>query len=154
MTAARRAIGAAALAIAAAAAATAMTPSPVMTQGQRGAEPADPDQPFVEALRREDPAIADRYVALRNARQDAITALRRAEEQYSAAGAELRRIFLPQLLQARRNYAQTSLALFDFADERDRRIVAKYQEEMTRINAALEERKKLRAEFEKLLKGE
>jgi len=76
-----------------------------------GADDAAREQAFVEALRREDAAVADRYVALRDARAQAIAELRKVEAQYNAAGPELRGLFVRGLVQARKKYAETSLAL-------------------------------------------
>jgi len=109
------------------------------------------EQAFVETLRREDPAVADRYVALRDARAQAIAELRKVETQYNAAGPELRGLFARPLLQARRKYAETSLALLDFYDARDREALTRYREEIGKIDAAVEARRKTRAELEKLL---
>ena len=109
------------------------------------------EQAFVEALRREDPASAERYVALRDARTEAIAELRRIETQYNAAGTELRGLFTRPLLQARKKYAETSLALLDFFDERDRATVKRYQAEIEKITALGEERTRTRAELQKLL---
>lgn len=116
----------------------------------RPTDDAQREQAFVDALRREDSASADRYVALRDARAEAIAELRRIETQYNAAGAELRAVFTRSLLQARRKYAETSLALLDFYDERDRATVKRYQGEIERINALSEERSRMRADLEKL----
>ena len=91
---------------------------------------------------------------LRDARSEAIAQLKEAEGQYAAAGVELRPVVLPRLKHARARYAESSLALLDFFDSRDQRARANYQSEIGRINAALEERKRARAEFEKLLRGE
>ena len=66
---------------------------------------------FVEALRREDPGGAERYLALRDACGQAIAELQRVQAQYSAAGSELRLIFLRQLRDAQRQVAESSLAL-------------------------------------------
>jgi len=114
----------------------------------------DAERSFVEALRRSDPPAAERYVTLRDAREQAIAALQRAEAQYGAAGAELRPVFLPRVRQARRSYAQSSLALLDFLDARDRQTVTGYAEAIQRINALLEERRRTRAELQKLLVDE
>ena len=112
------------------------------------------ERAFVEALRREDPGTADRYVALRDARVQASTDLQRVQGQYNAAGVELRPVFVGQLRQARAKYAQSSLALLEFLDARDRRLVAGYQDAITRINAVLEEHARMRAELAKLLETE
>ena len=117
----------------------------------RVADDPQREQAFVEALRREDPASADRYVALRDARTEAIAELRRIETQYNAAGTELRGLFTRPLLQARKKYAETSLALLDFFDERDRATVKRYQAEIEKITALGEERTRARAELQKLL---
>ena len=109
------------------------------------------ERAFVESMRREDPAAADRYVALRDARAQALAELRKVEAQYNAAGPGLQGIFARSLVQARKKYAETSLALIDFYDARDREAVSKYQEEIGRINAFIEERKKTREELQKLL---
>jgi hypothetical protein len=117
----------------------------------RPADDAERERTFVEALRREDAATADRYLALRDARAEAIAELRRVEAQVNAAGPDLRGLFTRSLVQARRKYAETSLALLDFYDARDRAAIQRYQDEMDRITAASEERRKTRAELEKLL---
>jgi hypothetical protein len=119
----------------------------------RGDE-AERERAFVEAMRREDPAAADRFVALRDARAQALAELRKIESQYNAAGSGVQGVFVRSLLQARKKYAETSLALLDFFDARDREVVARYQDEIGKINAIIEERKKTRAEFEKLLTPE
>lgn len=110
------------------------------------------EQAFVEALRREDPADSERYVKLRDARGHAQRELQRVEAQYRAAGVELRPVFLGQLTQAQRTYAASSLALLDFLDDRDRRAIVKYREEIDRIDAVLEQHRNVRAELEKLLR--
>src|SRR5262249_28992690 len=117
-------------------------------QAQGGDESA-----FVEALRREDPASAERYVALRDARSKAIAELERVRDQYGAVGAELRSVALPRLRQAQRNYAESTIALLEFLDARDRRLVATYQDQITRINKALEDRARKREEMQRLLQG-
>jgi len=114
----------------------------------------DSERAFVESLRRIDPTTAERYVALRDAREQAIAELRRVEAQYAAAGRELRPVFLPQLQEARRNYAARSLALLDFLDARDRQALTAHQDAIDRINGLLEERRRSRAQLEKLLKDE
>lgn len=117
----------------------------------RSAEETERERAIVEALRREDPAEADRYVALSDARAQAIANLRRVEAQYNAAGPELRSAFAAPLRRAQRTYAETSLALLDFFDTRERRAIARYQEEIQRINTLLEDRQRARAELQKLL---
>ena len=116
----------------------------------RGADGAR-EEAFVDDLRREDQATADRYVALRDARAQALAELRKAEAQYGAAGPELRGVFVRGLVQARKKYAETSLALLDFYEARDRAAITRYQEEIARITALGEERRRTRAELEKLL---
>ena len=117
----------------------------------RPASEEEREQTYIDELRRDDAAGADRYVALRDARAQALAELRRIETQYNAGGSELRGLFTRSLVQARRTYAETSLALLDFFDERDRRLATRYQNEISRINAVIEERQKTRAELEKLL---
>jgi hypothetical protein len=112
------------------------------------------ERAFVEALRREDPGDAERYVALRDARAEAIAQLRRVESQFNAVGAELKPLFLAPLKDARRGYAERSLALLDFFEARDRRALAAYQEETARIGRRLEEHGRTRAELERLLRLE
>ena len=115
------------------------------------AREAERERGFVEALRREDPAEADRFVALSDARAQAIAELRRVEGQYTAAGPELRSAFAASLRGAQRKYAEASLALLDFFDARERRALARYQEEIQRIQKLLEDRQRTRAELQKLL---
>ena len=110
------------------------------------------ERAFVEGLRREDPAEADRYLSLRDARNQAVDEVQKAQQRYAAAGPELRSLFAQQFRDARRQYAQRSLALLDFLDARERRALARYQEEIGRINRLLEERGRSRAELEKMLR--
>ena len=112
------------------------------------------DRAFVEALRREDPADAARYTELRDARRAAVAELQTVQSRYGAAGPGLRPVMLPQLKDAQRRYAETSLAVLDFLDARDRRALARYEEEIGRIKALLEEHTRTRADLEKLRRGE
>jgi hypothetical protein len=112
---------------------------------------AERERQFVEALRREDPAEADRFVALNDARTQAVNELRRAEAQYNAAGPELRSAFSASLRRAQHKYAEASLALLDFFDARERRAVTRYQEEIQRVQKSIEDRQRTRAELQKLL---
>lgn len=89
-------------------------------------------------------------MGLRDARAAALAELRRAEAQYRGAGPELRAVFVRGLRQAQVKYAETSLALLDFHDARDRALMITYQEEIGRITGVLEQRQKTRAELEKL----
>ena len=118
----------------------------------RASEDAEREAAYVDALRREDPAVADRYVALRDARAQALAELRKAEAQYNAAGPGLQAIFLRPVREARTKYAQTSLALLEFIDARDHALIARYQDEIGRLRALLQERQRARGEIEKLLK--
>lgn len=131
-------------------AAALMAPS-ATAQPRGGDDDAAREQAFVEALRREDATAADRYVALRDARAQAIAELRKVEAQYNGAGPDLRGLFVRPLRQAQKTYAETSLALLDFHDGRDREAVVRYRGEIDKINAMIEERKRARAELEKLL---
>jgi hypothetical protein len=120
-------------------------------QPRAGDDDAAREQAFVEALRREDATAADRYVALRNARAQALTELRKVEAQYNGAGPDLRGLFVRPLRQAQKKYAEASLALLDFYDGRDREAVVRYRGEIDKINAMIEERTRTRAELERLL---
>lgn len=126
-----------------------------LAQTSGGARAVDErERAFVEGLRREDPSDADRYVALRDARNQAIAEAQRVQARYSAAGPELRPVFVQQLRDAQRQYAEASLALLDFLDARERRALAGHLEEIGRINRTLEERARSRAELEKLRRGD
>ena len=50
---------------------------------------------FVESLRQEDPASAERYVTLRDARTRAIAELERAQQRYSSVGSEPESVGIP-----------------------------------------------------------
>ena len=126
-------------------------PPPIANAQAPGAQEDERERQFIEALRREDPAEADRFVALSDARAQAIAELRRAEGQYSAAGPELRSAFAASLRRAQQKYAEASLALLDFFDARERRVVARYQEEIQRVQKAIEDRQHSRAELQKLI---
>jgi hypothetical protein len=117
----------------------------------RPAEEVAREREFIEALRREDPAEADRFASLSETRTQAIADLRRAEIQYNAAGPELRASFVAPLRRAQRAYAEASIALLDFLDARERRAIARYQEEIQRLQQHQQERQQTRAELQKLL---
>ena len=106
---------------------------------------------LVEALRAEDAALADRYIALRDERARALAALQKVEAQYNGIGPGLRQIYAAPYRDARRTYATASLALLDFFEARDRALIARYQEEIGKINGFVEQRRKTRVEFEKML---
>ena len=94
---------------------------------------------FVEALRREDPADTARYTELWEARRTAIAELQKVQTRYAAAGPELRPLMFPQLQDAQRHYAETSLAVRDVLDARNLRALARYEEEIdARTRADLE----------------
>ena len=127
--------------------------------GPAAAQAPDPgaeetrERAYVDGLRREDPASADRYVALRDARAAAMTDLRRARERFNAMPPGLRPGLVGEMRQAERTYAERSLALLDFIDARDRGTLARYEEESARLRRLLDERAPIRAELEKLLRG-
>jgi hypothetical protein len=120
--------------------------------GRRGV--SEDDAAFVEALRREDPDSAARFVALREAQASALADLERARARYRGGGAELRGVSLPALVQARRRYAEASLALLDFLDTRDRQAITRLQNNVERITRGLEERAQNRAQLERMLRGD
>ena len=67
-----------------------------MAPTRAGAQPpgvsapgAEREQAYVDALRREDPQVAERYVALRDAQNLAIAELDRAQRRYNAGGPEV-----------------------------------------------------------------
>lgn len=143
----------AALGITAAILAALLATTPTVLAQKPANEGADErERAFVEGLRREDSAEADRYVALRDARNQAVNEVQKAQQRYTAAGPELRSLFARELRDAQRQYAQSSLALLDFLDARERRALARYQDEIGRINRVLEERRQSRAELEKMLR--
>jgi hypothetical protein len=127
--------------------------------GPAGAQAPDPgaeearERAYVDGLRREDPASAERYVALREARAAALADLRRARERFNAMPPALRPGLVGEMRQAERTYAERSLALLDFIDARDRGTLARYEEESARLRRLLDERAPIRAELEKLLRG-
>jgi len=125
-----------------------------LTQAPAGGADDERERSFVEVLRREDPGSADHYVALRDARRQAIAALQKAQAQYSGAGPELRQLVIRQLRDAQLQYAKSSLAFLDFLDARDRRTLARYQDEIGRITKVLEENARVRAELERQLRHE
>ena len=125
---------------------------PALAQPARTAP--DEDAPFIEYLRRQGPEIAERFITLRDARAAAFADLQQASERYNAGGAELRAVSLPQLQQARRRYAEASLALLDFLDGRDREAVAKLEADLERVKRTMEQRGRDRAQMERMLRGE
>lgn len=128
-----------------------VSPPGALAEAPGAAGDTERERKFVDALQGEDPSSAERYVALREARAKAVAELQLVEAQFRAAGAELRPMFLPNLRQAQRRYAESSLALLDFLDARDRRALATYREEISRIDRLLEEHEHMRVELTKLL---
>jgi hypothetical protein len=126
--------------------------APVTARAQSpSAGEAEREHAYVDMLRREDAAAADRYVALRDARAQALADLRKAEAQYNGAGPGLQAIFLRSVREARKKYAETSLALLEFFDVRDRALINRYEDEVRKIRGLLDERGRTRGEIEKLL---
>jgi len=64
---------------------------------------------------------------------------------------ELRAAFLAKLRGARRAYAETSLAILDFLDDRDTKALTEYQAAIADLRALLARRAQARAELEQLL---
>ena len=60
---------------------------------------AERERAFIEGLRSEDPASAERFIALRDAQRQAMAELRRKEGQTNAMPPDLRASLLPQLKQ-------------------------------------------------------
>ena len=122
--------------------------------GQNPDKQALDDAGFVEMLRREDPALAERFVTLRDAQTAAAADLQQAMKRYGAGGPELRAVFLPQLQQARRRYGEAALALLDFLDARDRAVIARMEGDIARFRRVIEERARERPELERFRRGE
>ena len=120
----------------------------------KGGAAAAEDAAFIEYLRRQDPAAAERFVELRDARNAAFAELQRASERYGAGGPALRSVSLPALQQARHRYAEASLAVLDFLDARDRGLIARLEADAARVRRSLEVRAKDRADLERMLRGE
>jgi hypothetical protein len=116
--------------------------------------PAQDEAAIVEYLRRLGPELAERYIALRDAQAAAVAELGRATERYNAGGPALRSVSLPALRQARHRYAETSLALLDFLDARDRQVIGRLETDIERLKRGLDERARSRAELEHMLRGE
>jgi hypothetical protein len=129
------------------------SPDVLSAQADKG-DGAARERAFIETLRRENPALADRFIALRDAAQQALAELRRREARANAMPTGLRGPLLPGLKQAERNYVDAQFKILDFLDERDRRIIANLQEEAAQFKRALEERQRSREELKKLLPAE
>jgi len=128
-------------------------PAVAQTAGP-GRAVADDDTGYVEYLRRQDPAAAGRFVTLRDARAAALAELQQATERYNAGGPALRPVSLPALQQARRRYAEASLAVLDFVDAVDRASIVKLETDVERLKRGLGEREKDRAQLERMLRGD
>ena len=128
-------------------------PAVLSAQAARGDLTAR-EREFIETLRRESPASADRFIALRNASDQALAELRRREAQVNAMPTDLRGPLLPQLKQAQRNYVDAQFKILDFLDERDRGIIKTLQEDVAQFKRALDERQRSREELKKLLPAE
>lgn len=127
------------------------TPAGIRAQTRAPSRDNAAEPAFVEMLRQEDPAVAERYLALRDARTKAMAELERSQQRYNAVGAELRAVALPQLKDAQRRYAESTMALLDFLDARDRRLMETYQEQIGRIKKVVEERARTREELQRML---
>jgi hypothetical protein len=129
------------------------SPDVLSAQAARGDATAR-EREFIETLRRESPASADRFIALRDASDQALVELRRREAQANAMPTGLRGSLLLGLKEAQRNYVDSQFKILDFLDERDRHIIANLQEEVAHFKRALEERQRSREELKKLLPAE
>jgi hypothetical protein len=129
------------------------SPDVLSAQADKG-DGAARERAFIETLRRENPASADRFIALREAAQQSLAELRRREAQANAMPTGLRGSLLPQLKQAQRNYVDAQFKILDFLDERDQRIIASLHEDLAQLKHALEERQRSREELKKLLPAE
>ena len=129
-------------------------PDVVSAQAARG-DAAAREREFIEMLRRESPASADRFIALRDASAQALAELRRREKEANAMPTpELRGPLLPQLKEAQRKYVDSQFKILDFLDERDRGIIKGLQEDVAQFKQALDERQRSREELKKLLPAE
>jgi hypothetical protein len=128
-------------------------PDALSAQAARG-DAAAREREFIETLRRESPASAERFIALRDASEQALAELRRRESQVNAMPTELRGPLLPPLKEARRKYVDSQFKILDFLDERDRGIIANLQEDIAQFKRALDERRRSREELKKLLPPE
>ena len=115
--------------------------------------PQQEQDAFADMLRRTDPAGYARFTELRTDRDRAQMEVQRLQQQAREAGA-LRAIVIPQLRAAQRRWAESSIALIDFLDERDRRQLAAYQSAIAEITAVLDQRRQARDELEKTLRSE
>jgi len=131
-----------------------LTAGPALAQPAPRTQTADDDTAFIEYLRRQDPASADRFIELRDARVAAQAELQRASERYAAGGPALKPVALPALQQARRRYAETSLAMLDFLDSRDRSLIARLEGDIERVKRSLDTRARDRVQLERMLRGE
>jgi hypothetical protein len=129
--------------------AAAVAAPPVAAQRAPDAE----ERAFLEMLQRTDPSGYARFTELRDERDRRQAEVERLRQQMSEAG-ELRAIVLPQLRTARRRWAESSIALIDFLDERDRKQLAAYQSAIGRITEILDQRRQARDELEKTLRSE
>jgi hypothetical protein len=111
------------------------------------------EQAFLDMLKQKEPAVYARFIELRDERDRRRAEVERLQQQMRDAG-ELRAIVLPQLRAARRRWAESSIALIDFLDERDRSQIAAYQEAITRITEILDQRRQARDELKKTLTSE
>jgi hypothetical protein len=123
---------------------------PVAAAQDRGDDAAR-EKAFVETLRREDPASADRFVALRAAQMKARAEYQRAANQFNALPNDLRPAALPKIKQAERTYAEAELKILDFLDDHDRRLMKNIEADLARVKEAIEGRQKGREEIKKLL---
>lgn len=125
---------------------------PTTAAAQGRDDEAAREQAFVEVLRREDPASAEKFIALRAAQRQAVDDLRKSESRANAMPPELRASFLPQLKQARKKFAETQLKVLDFLDERDQKVIARLAGDIEQFKRALEDRQKARDDLNKLFK--
>ena len=128
-------------------------PAALSAQAAKG-DAAAREREFIETLRRENPASAERFIALRDASDQALAELRRREGQINAMPTDLRGPLLPPLKQAQRKYVDSQFKILDFLDERDRGIIKSLQEEAAQFKRALDERQRSREELKKLLPAE
>lgn len=135
------------------AAAKAATPADAQKEEQQKV------QSFADSLKQREPEAYKRFTELREARDQSLEKLKKAQEELKKANGEEKINAFVEFKENRKKYVEAYIAFIAFLDERDQTRLVKIDENIKtlekakeQIRAVIENRKKAREELEKALK--
>jgi hypothetical protein len=93
---------------------------------------------FAEALKKNDPAAYETFVKLRANREKQQAELNSLQQQIRKASSEEKINLFQQFKIAKKAYIESYIAFIDFLDERDKKAVTSYEENIAKLQKAIE----------------